>query len=120
MESLIGSEPQRLSFGAPPQVLHTFVEKMKQCWFNGPRAVLAGYTYETGEEPGQAGTAEGFQDIKIFGADGAGEVFEVQFHPYNENTLIVTKNVSMPSDLMTRLKRDIQLWALSGPDCTGL
>jgi hypothetical protein len=116
VESLIGSEPQRLSFGAPPQVLHSFVEKMKVCWFDGPRAVLAGYHYETGE---QQGPAETFQDIKIFSSDGSAEAFEVQFHQYNENTLIVTKNISMPPDILTRISRDIQLWPLSGTECNG-
>ena len=48
---------------------------------------------------------------------GSGEVFEVQFHKYNENTLIVTRNVSLPPDLLNRVKRDIQLWALSSRDC---
>ena len=51
-------------------------------------------------------------------AGGPAEVFEVQFHKYNENTLIVTRNVSLPPDLLTKVKRDIQLWALSSPDCS--
>lgn len=124
VESLIGSEPQRLSFGPPPEVLHTFVEKMKLCWFSGPRAVLAGYHYETGERPPSDGGdgspgAEGYQNVKIYGDSGSAELFEVQFHKYNDNTLIVTRNVSIAPDLFSRLKRDIQLWALNGPDCSG-
>jgi hypothetical protein len=118
VESLLGSEPQRLSFGPPPEVLHSFVEKMKLCWFSGPRATLAGYHYETGERPpGADGSADGYQDVKIYGEGGASELFEVQFHKYNENTLIVTRNVSLPSELLSKIKRDIQLWALASPDC---
>jgi hypothetical protein len=121
VESLIGSEPQRLSFGAPSEVLKSFVEKMKVCWFTGSSAPLHAYHYETGERPageGSGDSADGYQDIKIYGGDSGAELFEVQFHKYNENTLIVTRNVSLPDPLLARLKRDIQLWALTGPDCT--
>jgi hypothetical protein len=119
VESLMGSEPQRLSFGAPPEVLHTFVEKMKLCWFNGSRGPLSGFHYETGERAaGEGGSADGYQNVMIFGTGDSTEAFEVQFHKYNDNTLIVTRNVSLAPELLTKVKRDIQLWALSSPDCT--
>ena len=35
-----------------------------------------------------------------------------------ENTLIVTRDVSLPQNLLTKVKRDIQLWALSSRDCS--
>jgi len=118
VESLIGSEPQRLSFGNPPEVLHSFVEKMKLCWFGRAGGALSGYRYETGERPsGEGGSTDGYQNILIYRADGGSEVFEVQFHKYNENTLIVTRNISLPPELLTKIKRDIQLWALSNPEC---
>ena len=118
VEGLIGSEPQRLSFGEPPEVLHSFVDKMKMCWFGGPGAPLSGYRFETGERPpGEGGSTEGYKNVTIFTAGGGPEAFEVQFHKYNENTLIVTRNVTLPPDLFTKIKRDIQLWALNSPDC---
>ncbi len=119
VESLIGSEPQRLSFGAPPEVLHSFVEKMKLCWFTG-RGTLSGYRYETGQRlAGEDGeSSDGYQNVKIYNVNGSPEIFEVQFHKYNDNTLIVTRNISLPSDLLTKVKRDIQLWALTGTDCS--
>ncbi len=119
VESLAGSEPQRLSFGPPPEVLHSFLEKMKICWFSGRSQTLAGYRYETDERLAgeDSGSSEGYQNIKIFGTDGSVPAFEIQFHKYNENTLIVTRNFSLPSDTLTKVKRDIQLWALAGPDC---
>jgi hypothetical protein len=117
VESLIGSEPQRLSFGPPTDVQHAFVEKMKLCWFSGAHSPLVGYHFEMGErEDSEAG--EGYQDVKIFDTGGEAPVFEIQFHKYNENTLIVTRNVSLSSSLLTKVKRDIQLWALAGPDCS--
>ncbi len=120
VESLIGSEPQRLSFGPPPQVLHAFVEKMKFCWFSGLRPALAGYHYETGERlPGEdSESSEGYQNVKILDEGGSSTIFEIQFHKYNDNTLIVTRNYSLPLEVLTKVKRDIQLWALAGPDCT--
>ncbi len=91
---------------------------MKLCWFTGYNATLSGYRYETGERaPGEGGSADGYQNVTIFSADSASEAFEVQFHKYNENTLIVTRNVSLPPELLTRVKRDIQLWALASRDC---
>lgn len=125
VEGLIGSEPQRLSFGAPSQVLPSFVQKMKLCWFSGSHAPLTGYRYETGERPADdgdstRGATDGYQNIKIYSESGGAELFEVQFHKYNENTLIVTRNVSLPDELLTKVNRDIQLWTLNGSDCNGL
>lgn len=118
VETLIGSEPQRLSFGTPPEVLQSFVAKMKVCWFAGSNAALAGYRFETGERsPQDDGASDGYQNVVVYGAGSDAEAFEVQFHKYNENTLIVTRNVSLPPELLTKVKRDIQLWALSSPDC---
>jgi hypothetical protein len=125
VEGLLGSEPQRLSFGPPSQVMPSFIQKMKLCWFSGSKAPLSGYRFETGEQPpgdggGSGSASEGYENIKIYGASGGAELFEVQFHKYNDNTLIVTRNVSLPDPLLTKVNRDIQLWALNGPDCSGL
>ncbi len=113
----MGSEPQRLSFGPPPDVQHAFIEKMKLCWFAGAHALLTGYHFESGERE-DSDSGEGYPDVRLFDADGDAPVFEIQFHKYNENTLIVTRNVSLSASLLTKVKRDIQLWALAGPDCS--
>ncbi len=70
VESLVGSEPQRLSFGPPAQVEATFIEKMKHCWFAGSNAPLKGYRYETGQRLGEGDSSEGagaYQTVMIFG-----------------------------------------------------
>ncbi len=80
---------------------------------------MTGYHYETGERPAGEGdgAADGYQDLKIYAETGGPEQFEVQFHKYNDNTLIVTRNISLAPEVLTKVKRDIQLWALSGTDC---
>ena len=84
VESLIGSEPQRLSFGAPPEVLHSFVEKMKLCWFAAPRRLVRLSLRNRRTRPGEGGSADGYQNVTIFAAASGPEAFEVQFHKYNE------------------------------------
>jgi hypothetical protein len=51
------------------------------------------------------------------GYRGADAGFEVQFHRYNENTLISTRNFSLPAELAARLKRDIETWIFGRNDC---
>jgi hypothetical protein len=116
---LSGSEPQRISFGDPKLVQTSFSEKMANCWFSGPQPLLQGYRYET--VLAHADPASGMVSssrIRIFqeGAQGK-EAFEVAFHPYNDNTLISTRNLTMPSDLAKRLKHDIETWIFGRKDC---
>ena len=92
---------------------------MKLCWFSGPRPALAGYHYEAGDNSSLAQSlGEDYTNVKILDGEGS-PAFEIQFHKYNDNTLIVTRNFALSSPLLTKVNRDIQLWALSGPDCTG-
>ncbi len=116
VESLIGSEPQRLSFGSPPEVLHSFVEKMKTCWFSGQSPALSGFRFEAGEHDSDD-TGEGYPQVRLFEVGADAPSFEIQFHKYNDNTLIVTRNFSLSQTTLTKVKRDIQLWALAGGDC---
>ncbi len=89
---------------------------MKLCWFAGPASPLSGFRYETGEHDDDGG--ESYQDVRIFDAGGEATAFEIQFHKYNDNTLIVTRNFSLPQNVLTKVKRDIQLWALASPECS--
>jgi hypothetical protein len=107
-----GSEPQRLSFGKPEAVEQAFAEQMKACWFNGPSALLAGYQYDT--KPSTLETGTGLTELpQVTITSGSGpkaQAFIVQFYPFNENTLISTRNVSFPTELAARLKRDVETW----------
>lgn len=92
---------------------------MKVCWFSGSGAALSGYRFQTGERASEEGdSSDVYPNVTIYGQGSSSEAFEVQFHKYNENTLIVTRNVSLPQDLLTKVKRDIQLWALNSRDCS--
>lgn len=114
-----GTEPQRLSFGTPLDVQKSFTEQMKACWFNGPSALLAGYQYDT--KPATAETGEGLvelQQVTISSSPGQqGQVFIIQFHAFNENTLISTRNQSFPPDLAAKLKRDVETWIFGQGEC---
>ncbi len=124
VEGVVGSEPQRLSFGPPSEVRTSFLQKIKACWISSPNAPLAGYKLDMGEQPGSEGRggepSNGYYGVLISNASAPAESLEIQFHKYNENTLIVTRNVSLAPVLMDRLKRDLQLWALTGTECGGL
>ena len=114
-----GSEPQRLSFGAPAAVQKTFTDQMKICWFNGPSALLAGYQYDT--KPSAVETAQGLVELpQVSISSGQGpqaQVFLVQFNAFNENTLISTRNISFPPELAARLKRDVETWIFGRGEC---
>jgi hypothetical protein len=104
----------------PPKTVHAaFVEKMKLCWFTGGGAVLAGYTYDIA--PATIDTANGrvtLEQIAIVpNAGPAEEVFLVQFHAFNENTLIVTRSQTFPAPLAAYLKRDVATWLLERDGC---
>lgn len=122
LENVGGSEPRRLSFGEPQAVQATFLEKMRFCWFTAEKAPLQGYRFETvtttQETPGTTSEPVAvIQNIKIYDEAKQAEAFEVQFHKYNENTLISTRNLGLPIELASRLKRDLETWILRTSDC---
>jgi hypothetical protein len=114
-----GSEPQRLSFGPPATVQQTFTEQMKSCWFNGPTALLSGYQYDT--KPAVLETSDGLtelQQVTIYSGQGPqAPSFIIQFYPFNDNTLISTRNTSFPAELAARMKRDVETWIFGRAEC---
>jgi hypothetical protein len=111
-----GSEPQRLSFGPPAAVQKSFIDQMKLCWLSGPSALLAGYQYDT--KPSVTETADGLAELQqVSISSGAGHAFIIQFHAFNDNTLISTRNVSFPPDLASKMKRDVETWVFGRTEC---
>jgi hypothetical protein len=114
-----GSEPQRLSFGTPDVVQKAFTDQMKSCWFNGPSALLSGYQYDT--KPAALETGSGLTELPQVTISSAGgsrvQLFVVQFYPFNDNTLISTRNISFPVDLAARMKRDVETWIFGRGGC---
>jgi hypothetical protein len=115
---LEGSEPQRLAFGPPLDVQKTFAAQMQSCWFS-TSAPLAGYQYDT--TPAIMETGNGLTElpqISIRSQPGRQD-FVVQFYPFNDNTLISTRNISLPLELSARLKRDVETWTFGRASCDG-
>jgi len=114
-----GSEPQRLAFGTPVAVQKSFADQMKICWFSGPSALLTGYQYDT--KPSAIETSDGLvelQQISIFSGQGQqAQIFIVQFHAFNENTLISTRNLTFPAELAAKLKQDVETWIFGRGEC---
>jgi hypothetical protein len=116
-----GAEPQRLSFGRPQAVQAAFAQKMQACWFSGTYPLLGGYHYDAGTglfrvSNGEAGT----QQITIYSGRGEdARIFQVQFTPFNDNTLISTRSRAFPPELAARMKRDVETWIFGRNDCGG-
>lgn len=114
-----GAEPQRLAFGKPAVVKTTYAQKMQACWFAGTYPMLGGYQYD--DRPGIIPVSDTPTEVEqIIISSGKGEnsqVFVVQFSPFNDNTLIATRNVSFPQDLAARMKHDVETWIFGGNDC---
>jgi hypothetical protein len=116
IERLDGAEPQRISFGDPVSVQSNFSEKMRVCW---SQSVLQGYRFEA--QPGTGDTAGTGPVIRVYpenaSAGQTADAFQIEFHAYNENTLISTRNLAMPLELATRMKRDIETWIFGSKGC---
>ena len=116
IERLDGAEPQRISFGDPVSVQSNFSEKMRVCW---SQSVLQGYRFEAQGATSGEGTAGPV--IRVYPENApAGQVtdaFQIEFHPYNDNTLISTRNLAMPLEVATRMKRDIETWIFGSKGC---
>jgi hypothetical protein len=114
-----GSEPQRLSFGAPKDVLRAVLDKVKLCWLSPPDGRLAGAKYDAA--PAILDTGAGPLDIElitVYPPDGStGRNFNIEFHRFNDNTLISTRNRGFPPQLAAVLKRDVETWILERNGC---
>jgi hypothetical protein len=126
MAQLDGSEPQRLSFGDPKTVHTNFTEKVRACWFGGSSPLLRGYRYDTVALSNAADNPPDAADtphILVFlGEAPVGEAqqkaaFEVEFHAFNGNTLITTRNLSLPFETAARLKKDVEIWVFGDKGC---
>lgn len=120
-----GSEPQRISFGDPKTVQTHFSEKMASCWFGGQQPLLQGYRYEAqtvaapldgASQPPPTSSIRIVPEAASQGQEGG--AFQVEFHRYNDNTLISTRNLGLPLELASRLKRDIETWIFGRKECS--
>lgn len=115
---LEGSEPQRLAFGDARSVQAAFIDKMTLCWFTGQSALLAGHRYELSPVVFEGDNGPiALEQITILSNQTGGPAFVVHFHPFNDNTLISTRNLAFPQPVAAYMKRDIETWVFGRPDC---
>ncbi len=115
-----GSEPQRLAFGPPKGVQQVFLEKMKLCWLATPNGILAGYRYDVTPAIRESSDAP-LDQITLLNTTSRGlEAFAVEFHAFNENTLIATRNRGFPQPLAAQLRRDVESWIFERPGCDAI
>lgn len=108
------SEAQRLVFGTPQAVRTQFASQIGTCWFAEGGPLKDDYTFTMPEaaEPGKLSL------IRVFHLEPErSEVFQVQFYPHNENTVVATRNVDLPNQLAGDLESSVELWLLEPSQC---
>jgi len=108
------AEAQRLVFGTPNAVRTQFASQIGNCWFGamGPLRDAYTFTMPTVE------AADGPSIISIFGLEPERtEVFQVQFYPHNDNTVVATRNLALPDGVAQDLETSVELWLLEPSQC---
>lgn len=108
------SEAQRLVFGTPEAIRTQFASQISTCWFagRGPLAAEYSFTMPEGADPSEPLLISVFKSS----AERA-EVFEVQFYPHNDNTIVATRNLGLPATLADELDRSVEFWLLDPAQC---
>ncbi|MFP4538615.1 MAG: hypothetical protein ACLFPA_09965 [Dichotomicrobium sp.] len=108
------SEAQRLVFGTPQAVRTQFASQIGTCWFSGTGPLRENYSFTM---PDSGDDSEPLL-IRIHRtAPERAEVFQVQFYPHNDNTVVATRDVDMPDDLAGALETSVELWLLDPAQC---
>ncbi len=108
------SEAQRLVFGAPQAVRTQFASQIGTCWFAGSGPLKNDYTFTMPA----AEETQGPSLIRIFRLEPQREeVFQVQFYPQNDNTVVATRNLDLPDSLAEDLETAVELWLLEPSQC---
>lgn len=108
------SEAQRLVFGAPKAVRTQFASQIATCWFAAAGLLKEDYSFAM---PDAAGPSAPLLVRVVALKPDRPEVFQVQFYPHNENTVVATRNISLPQDLAAELETSVQSWLLDPADC---
>ncbi len=109
------SEAQRLIFGHPQTVRTQFASQISTCWFDGAGPLNADYSFTM---PDRGDNESGPLLIRVFGeAPERAEVFQIQFYPHNNNTVVATRNFALPATLSDELERSVELWLLDPAQC---
>jgi len=108
------SEAQRLVFGAPKAVRTQFASQIGTCWFASSGPLDADYSFAMPD----SGALSAPLPIQVFAATPERpEVFQIQFYPHNENTVVATRNIGLPQDVAAELEMAVQMWLANPADC---
>jgi hypothetical protein len=67
--------------------------------------------------PDTAAPSEPFL-IRVFdNGEEQTEVFQVQFYPHNDNTIVATRNLALPPTIAEELDRSVEFWLLDPAQC---
>jgi hypothetical protein len=108
------AEAQRLVFGTPDSVRTQFASQIGNCWFGAMGPLREAYTFTMPTVEADGGPSV----ISIFRLQPErAEVFQVQFYPHNDNTVVATRNLDLPDELGQDLETSVELWLLEPSQC---
>lgn len=105
------SEAQRLIFGGPQAVRTQFASQISTCWFSGAGPLGIDYSFTMPE------ATDPHEPLLIRVFEGSAEVFQVQFYPHNDNTIVATRNLGLPATLADELDTSVEFWLLDPAQC---
>ena len=122
LPQLTGSvgEPMRAP-GSVPEVYARIAQNSRACWFGPDGALKTTHIFHADLTPPSRGeTAE----LVVHELDRGGEsrwgrrMFRILLQPADQQTAIAVDNISMPTEIGSRMRADVFQWSQGGTGCT--
>ena len=122
LPQLTGSvgEPMRAP-GSVPEVYARIAQNSRACWFGPEGALKTTHIFHADIEPPSRGE---IAELVVHELDRGGEsrwgrrVFKVSLQPSDQQTAIAVDNISMPTEIGSRMRADVFQWSQGGTGCT--
>ena len=122
LPQLTGSvgEPMRAP-GSVPEVYARIAQNSRACWFGPEGALKTTHIIHADLEPPSRGE---IAELVVHELDRGGEsrwgrrVFKVSLQPSDQQTAIAVDNISMPTEIGSRMRADVFQWSQGGTGCT--
>ena len=122
LPQLTGSvgEPMRAP-GSVPEVYARIAQNSRACWFGPEGALKTTHIFHADLEPPSRGE---IAELVVHELDRGGEsrwgrrVFKVSLQPSDQQTAIAVDNISMPTEIGSRMRADVFQWSQGGTGCT--